>query len=199
MKSKFIGNSNSIVNAFSKLKTEKLSTEQKKTSWFNQNYNFIGTNCDETFYKIHQNYPIVYTERYIWHVSPKSNRESILKFGLLARTNGGVWANNSDSINLFYPWIIDGTDFVDYTEMDFWQIDTWKLNHKWRVDPYMHCTDGTPHSRRRYICTENKIPKHALTLFNFEYSFYTTNPYSNSTIYENWKTMLHINNLKRIY
>ncbi len=199
MTNKFIGTSSSIVQTFNKLKSDKRIKEQNNTSWFDFNYRFIDSSSTEKFHLIILNYPIVCTNRYVWHISRKENRKTILELGIVARhPEGGVWANNAERIDHFYPWIIDGTDFVDYTEMDFWQIDTWKINHTWRVDPFMHCIDGTPSSRRNYICTKNNIPKHAITLYNFEYSFYTTHPTSSKSLYKTWLNSLHVKNLKRI-
>jgi hypothetical protein len=73
--------------------------------------------------------------KYVYHISPSKNRESILKQGLLPKNN----INFKDSPSLNHPPCI----FVSINEplwkvgtpnTDVWKIDTTKIKNKWWND-----------------------------------------------------------------
>lgn len=115
--------------------------------------------------------PVITPKRYIYHVSPRCNRESIMSLGLLpGGEKGAVFANNLE-INCpwsFYPFCMDPLWTMPVFDFDFWLIDTAKISALWHEDPFL--LDD------QYVCTLQNIPVSALRLL-------TLNPLSVSTGY----------------
>lgn len=121
-------------------------------------------------------------QKYVWHVSPKRNRQSILNFGLNAELSEHkcVFANNqSRNIDFFYPFCVDiyyeCFRDEDYLEYDYWRIDISKVNGIWYIDPNMK--NGPKEfmgSSRNFIVTESSVPAEALTLFKIDARFLRT-------------------------
>lgn len=136
-------------------------------------------------------------KRFIWHVTRKEKRESIIQYGLLTAQkhynssrpiSNLLFANNLDH-DLMNMWPvrfsydqgygIEGSNYetnlmiVNY-EMgigfDFWRIDTHKANAQWFVDPILaqEWWCWGLESKYHYVCTPNCIAPAALTLFEFE-------------------------------
>lgn len=73
--------------------------------------------------------------RYVYHCSPKDNRESIEKNGLELKK----WKDSREwkgSIDLAYPPTIFATNIKEYCDQryDIWRIDTKGLTNKWWYD-----------------------------------------------------------------
>lgn len=99
--------------------------------------------------------------KYVYHISPSKNRESILETGL--KTNENI--NFSDSPSLNHPPMI----FASMNEplwkrgtkdTDTWQIDTTKINNVWWSDPNMIQS----YKGEDMITTFENIPPEALIL-----------------------------------
>ena len=129
--------------------------------------------------------------RYIWHVSPKKNRDSIARCGIICGMGreGGLWANNHNIVTEFYPWAIDGPfgGEPDCENYDFWRIDTLKAGVEWKMDPYMHVW-ATGHQaaweeRKRFICTLSHVSRRAISLYKFERTFYSDEPWKYRDLY----------------
>ena len=135
-------------------------------------------------YKIHP-------ARYVWHVTPKKNRESIARDGIICgmRREGGLWANNHNIVSQFYPWAIDGPfgGEPNYENYDFWRIDTLKARVEWKMDPYMHVWASEHKAaweeRKRFICTLKNISRSAISLFAFERTFYSDEQWKYRELY----------------
>lgn len=73
--------------------------------------------------------------RYVYHCSPKDNRESIQKSGLELKKwkESREWKN---SVELAYPPAIFATNIREYwdNKYDVWRIDTRGLDNKWWYD-----------------------------------------------------------------
>lgn len=113
----------------------------------------------------------VRTNRFVWHVTDKGNRESIGKNGLIPQKSetGRVYANNQEfDLMLFWPCPIDcfDADFRLYN-YDFWQIDTERAGVDWFIDPNLELDYKAYNclSKYHYLCTPLSIPKEALKLF----------------------------------
>lgn len=133
-------------------------------------------------------------ERFVWHVTSKQNRRSILATGLDAQKSEHkcVCANNqSRNILFFYPFCIDnyhgslrGNDFLEY---DYWRIDTRKVDADWYIDPNM---SGGPSefmgSDRNFVVTETSIPVEALTLFEIDMRFMSVETFHVIESEEEW-------------
>lgn len=142
-------------------------------------------------------------QRYIWHVSYPHARMSIAEKGIIVdqyRRKYGVWANNNNRIDQFYPWAVDGPWGPQYDAVDFWRIDTWKANTEWRMDPYMHAwsteIDAVWEERKRYVCTLNNIPTSAIKLYEYEQRFYSDEPMK---YYEMYLESVNTSNLKPVH
>ena len=122
---------------------------------------------------------VIKPQRYVWHLTPKHNRKSILRYGLKANLSehNSVFANNqSKNIDFFYPFCIDlyNERFSDefYLEYDYWRIDTFKIKASWFIDPNME--NGPKEymgSSKNFIVTESSIPKEALSLYKIDARF----------------------------
>ena len=80
--------------------------------------------------------------RYIYHCSPKKNRENIQKEGLIPkRWSEGNWTEQPD---LYYPptifAILNYNDW-HYNDLDIWEIDTNNISNKWWSDINFHNTN----------------------------------------------------------
>lgn len=136
------------------------------------------SDCDSVnkFDDIYPICPIVRPNRFMWHLSRASCRESIRNSGLLpgCEQKNGIWAhNNIIPIAWFYPMAWDGVFFgYDYRSYDYWRIDNAKAKVEWRIDPYMNSlqskyTAEEWNSKSRYLCTMDSVPPEALKLFKF--------------------------------
>ena len=126
--------------------------------------------------------PPIKPDRYMWHLTRESCRDSISKFGLERRLCGdkplcgdnGIWAhNNIIHINQFYPMTWDGIySNANYRDFDFWRIDTKLCNSNWKMDPYMtplklnYKTNEWRYAIK-YLVTKDSIPPEALKLYQF--------------------------------
>src|SRR5690606_17204522 len=96
---------------------------------------------------------------YVWHVSPRENRESILALGL--RPNGGlVFATNASCIRKMYPFYLD-YNWGELPLYDYWLIDTRSSGATWYRDPnseFWICTQSaiSPQHLQRYIYNPNE-------------------------------------------
>ena len=129
--------------------------------------------------------------RYVFHVTYRLNRDSIVSTGLKANTalgNKAVFAHNSSVPQLFwYPILLDELEGMisnnynvkfesnyDYFKMkciqygyDFWQIDTYKLSGKWYRDN-LGMSDFMPDCNYPFfIFYKGDIPCKAIKLYNF--------------------------------
>lgn len=109
------------------------------------------------------NSPVISPKRYVYHVSPRCNRESIMILGLMpGKHKPAVFANNLD-INCpwsFYPFCMDPLWEMPVFEYDFWLIDTAKICAVWHEDPFL--LDD------QYVCTLQNIPARALRLLTLK-------------------------------
>ena len=116
--------------------------------------------------------------RYVYHVTEKSNRESILKKGLFQ--SGGNYQNISNAVYAhngvipqycWYPWNIDWLSTRLLDEYDYWRIDTRKLGAVWFFDHVMYKDSfSRPINNTLYVYTKNHIPAECLTLFTHQES-----------------------------
>ncbi len=130
----------------------------------------------------------VVTERYIWHVTRRSHRQSILSIGLLP-VHGLLFANNQNTATRYmWHWDLefcespgiealmhDGDMVEKYCldarlDLDFWRIDTKYAGVQWYQDPAM---DGwrTVHGEdisHRYVCSPSAVAPSAIRLFTFD-------------------------------
>jgi hypothetical protein len=124
-------------------------------------------------------------ERFVWHVTSKRNRQSILATGLDAQKSkhNAVCANNqSRNILFFYPFCINeyNGEFTPLmlTQYDYWRIDTTKVSADWYIDPNMK---GGPSefmgSDRNFVVTETSIPVEALTLYKIDMRYINKRSY----------------------
>ena len=134
---------------------------------------------DERFNILYFEEKIVTPKKYIWHLSYKKNRQSILNNGIkVMKRNYAVFANNmsltQENITRFWPIPIDRFDFENgmpevnelFTYYDFWKIDTTKLDHIWRVDPKLR-QDLKGYRLRSvydYVCSKKDIPANVIEL-----------------------------------
>lgn len=118
-------------------------------------------------------------QRFVWHLSPRKNRKSILKQGLIAALSsyGCVFANNqSRDIDFFYPFCVYlyYGDFTQesYLAYDYWKIDTSMIKADWFIDPNMaNGPEEYMGTSRNFIFTEASIPPEALTLHKIDSRF----------------------------
>lgn len=139
-----------------------------------------------------KNYTLpVKTNRYVFHVSCSSNRESIAKKGLIGcpkKINGytnAIFAHNSAIPDYsWYPFCFDVTwdwdyriQFDDPTDAfayqmeangyDFWRIDTWQLNNKWFLDNIGMDDFYGGSQYPLFVVSFQNIPPYALQRFKF--------------------------------
>ena len=111
-------------------------------------------------------------ERYVYHVTTKDKRDSILKEGLIPKASEHsswgfkndedqyppmVFANNTEFIHDFF-YLLEG-GYVD-EKFDVWKIDTELFDGNWYADLNLN-------GLRDYVCTPEKIPIEVLTLMHF--------------------------------
>lgn len=97
----------------------------------------------------------VRTPRYVYHVSDKSSRNSILKNGLIPSTSGEYGECSYDKPFVFAS--MNGNKLFSVgSDRDIWQIDTTLINAKWFID-----FNFPKHNN--HIITESPIPPTALT------------------------------------
>ena len=121
-------------------------------------------------------------QKYVWHLSPRRNRKSIMKKGLISSLSehNCVFANNqSVNIDLFYPFCVniyyDRINEEDYLEYDYWRIDTSKIQATWYIDPNL--SNGPREymgKNENFIVTETSIPPNALKLYRIDPQFLRT-------------------------
>lgn len=120
-------------------------------------------------------------DRFVWHLTlgMESRRENILTNGLLP-LHGMVFANtNCYAVEEMWYWSFDYLyDVSLHTELqldlqcykvccsiDFWRIDTQKLECKWYLDQNLSYSSN-------YICTPQNIPTNAIELYKFDLKKY---------------------------
>jgi hypothetical protein len=131
------------------------------------------------------------SRRFVFHVSPKRNRESILEFGLLPRGKRGYFKHypkenpdaklfvhnfpfpvlNLDFSELVYPFAVYGY-YDDLPEdYDYWLIDTKGLDNIWHIDFLMlYDLNGffKGNSYGYHLWSPTPIPVEAITLCEFD-------------------------------
>lgn len=97
--------------------------------------------------------------RFVYHSTPSSNRESILEKGLLTKPHSQSKEFSSD-LSLSYPPSIFASNgsgtWNSGSDVDIWQIDTSKINNKWYKDLNLQT--------KYRIMTFESIPASALKL-----------------------------------
>ncbi len=115
----------------------------------------------------------VIPQEFVWHVSLRENRDSILKFGLRPdkSEHNCIFANNqSKKIKLFYPFCLE-IYFGAYSNdilhaYDYWRINTARVEGDWYIDPNMsNIPLGFPANACDYVVTESPIPSAAIKLY----------------------------------
>jgi hypothetical protein len=130
------------------------------------------------------------SRRFVFHVSPKSNRESILEFGLLTSCKDGYFKHctkeNPDA-RLFvhnFPFPVLGQDFGNLVyptaaygghndppeDFDYWLIDTKGLDNIWYID-FVMLNDLIRFKDIGYglhLWSTTPIPTEAITLYQFD-------------------------------
>lgn len=133
----------------------------------------------------------VKVEPYIWHLSPKRNRLSILKNGLLIGNNSNFIFANNFNYNTISMWPLPiesmnfnlGVGIINYSDAkniilgligpfyDFWKIDTQKFNKQWYIDPFLKDELNTysycHNNPANYVCTQSSVPTKYLELFEY--------------------------------
>lgn len=155
------------------LKVEKLL--QKYVNIFRNNELFLTFKKEYYTYRNNKNYYkydcVIKSDmlfrskptKFLYHVSPISNRENILKEGLKPST--GQW----DIYLAYNPAIFatkDINNLFTYRGKEFsdiWQIDTTNLSNNWWVDLNINKLVGADHNN--YIMTYEPIPPENLSLF----------------------------------
>ncbi|MBX0332971.1 hypothetical protein K3G39_06950 [Pontibacter sp. HSC-14F20] len=123
------------------------------------------------------NQPLIKAKRYVYHISPAVNRDSIDRLGILSRNDirfgpkfgypDAVFANNLDVFNSFFwwPFIEEMWEQDDPNALeriyDIWEIDTRIVNTTWRRDPGLF-------KGNRHIFTLDDIPREAIRLVRQE-------------------------------
>ena len=70
--------------------------------------------------------------KYIFHVSDKSNRKYILKFGLIPKSNVNEYGYYYGYDKPFiFATMKNNNLFMNNDNLDVWVIDTTKINNKW--------------------------------------------------------------------
>lgn len=133
----------------------------------------------------------VKVESFIWHLSPKRNRDSILKNGLRISNNEKlIYANNFNrDLHSMWPIPIESmyknlnyennnyetlkTSIIESVapNFDFWRIDTKKTNNEWFIDPFLKdelkIYSHSQNNPNLYVCTLTPIPIDCLKLFEY--------------------------------
>lgn len=139
------------------------------------------------------------TQRYVYHLSYKYNRASILKKGLRGRDQHPnlaepVFAHNKPIPDLiWFPFILDSWewkqknkykliansnyDFMKIESLikgyDVWEIDTFKINNMtWYKDPWSMKDFLNDVNYSYYVVTEGWIPPSVLKLYTFHEEHY---------------------------
>jgi hypothetical protein len=102
--------------------------------------------------------------KFVYHVSLKTNRESILKNGLLpmaydisewTRTSklrypDSIFVNNQDDYSWWF-YIADGMwQDINIDKYDIWKINTSQLNNSWFIDENMNDKGNYLFTNRTY-------------------------------------------------
>lgn len=134
-----------------------------------------------------KNYTLpVKTNRFLFHVSLKKNRKSILKKGLIGHpeeingyTNAVFAHNSSIPAYRWYPFCFDVDWYWDYSMTfddpmddfayqmkkngyDFWRIDTWQLKNRWFLDNVGMNDFYEGSNYPLFVVTFDNIPPYAL-------------------------------------
>lgn len=107
-------------------------------------------------------------QRYVYHCSPKENRESIMKNGLIPKgsSESKEWGG---LIYLDYPPVIFATNkggdsvWTWRSGKDLWRIDTQGLNNKWWYDLNFF---GNEDYQQKHIMTFEPIPPSHIEMVN---------------------------------
>jgi hypothetical protein len=135
------------------------------------------------------------TRRFVYHLTYKVHRESILKKGLLANCyenqyKNAIFAHNtSKPSHLWYPYVLDvydipyhllnivvnndyciETDFL-LLNYDIWRIDTKALKRQWYFDNIAISQFLEGENYPYYVMTFGNIPPTALKLVNLSKPF----------------------------
>jgi len=124
---------------------------------------------------------------FLWHMTRRSNRESIYRKGIRLNQKGWLYANASDvSLSHFHPIVWDwfcpyaavGPDLDEhwllYTnplleEYDFWRINTREIENLWFPDPNMQ---GIAINVYNYLRTRKAVSPSAIELHVFDASYH---------------------------
>ncbi len=125
--------------------------------------------------------------RYVYHISKNVFRNSIIKSGLIGKSNStigytnAVFAhNNCDDLLLWYPFILDIWDLTVKTggktitkvytilNYDVWRIDTGKITNEWFIDNVAQNDFLDKSEYPFYIVTFENIDPSALKLVDLE-------------------------------
>jgi hypothetical protein len=113
--------------------------------------------------------------KFVYHVSLKTNRESILKNGLLpmaydisewTRTSklrypDSIFVNNQDDYSWWF-YIADGMwQDINIDKYDIWKINTSQLNNSWFIDENMN-------DKGNYLFTKKPIPYKSIELYQLD-------------------------------
>lgn len=123
------------------------------------------------------NLPAVKPIRYVYHISPAENRDSIDRLGILSRNDvrfgpkfnypPAVFANNLDALNnlFWWPFFEEMFDYDDPYYLDWfydiWEIDTRLCKSIWYSDPGLFKNND-------HIFTFDDIPREAIRLVRQE-------------------------------
>lgn len=139
----------------------------------------------------------VKTNHFLWHLSSKRNRKSILENGILTPHQRGylnnsnlIFANNfNEDLQSMWPLPIEAMyinfecEFKNNKALksaiiasiancfDFWRIDTKKLKADWYVDPFLELEipvfSHCKQNPKSYVCTNEAIPSNCIKLFEY--------------------------------
>ncbi len=131
------------------------------------------------------------SRRFVFHVSRKSDRESILEFGLLPRgkhsffehypkenPDARLFVHNFpfpvlqiDFYKLVFPYAVCGFEYHYPEEYDYWLIDTKGLDNIWYID-FMMLSDVNSLLKGNYfgyhLWTPTPIPAEAIRLCEYD-------------------------------
>ena len=126
--------------------------------------------------------------KYIFHVSDKSNRKYILKFGLIPKSNVNEYGYYYGYDKPFiFATMKNNNLFMNNDNLDVWVIDTTKINNKW-------FEDFNYRGKKNHIITQDPIPPTALkiiTMQQFDKKF------RNKNFYYLFDELVMVNNIHR--
>jgi len=118
------------------------------------------------------------TNQFLFHVAYPFCRKSIAKEGLIARENTYrnypcVYAHNDlEPKNSWFPFCFDFyyvEKYMTLYDMDFWRIDTSKIDKFWFIDCALNRELKNYDLKRNfYVFCEDNIAPEAITLFRFQ-------------------------------